>query len=66
MSELTGGLAPQKLQMEFFGRLTTPPMTVQSRTCHIARRIAGRVVVCGMVEGASVLGRAVWIELLEK
>lgn len=52
--------------MAFFERLTTPSMTVQSRTCHIARRIVGRMVMYGMVEGIAAQDRVDWIELLEK
>ena len=66
MSGLIGGFLPRKLQMAFFERLTTPSMTVQSRTCHIARRIVGRMVMYGMVEGIAAQDRVDWIELLEK
>jgi len=66
MSGLIGSYVLRKLKMEFLGRLTTPPMTVQSRTCHIARRIVGRMVMYGMVEGILVQDRVDWIELLEK
>ena len=39
--------------MECFRRLTTYALKVQSPTCHIARRIVGRLALFGMVDDNS-------------